>query len=476
MPLPVVVVGGGIAGLAAAYELHRRGTPLRLFEATTRAGGVIVTERVGPYLIDGGPDSVVMTKGGAAALCQELGLADRLIPPRLPRTAYVVRRGRLRPLPEPAIFGLPTDAVGFARTPLLSLRGRARALLDLLLSVNTPADDGDESLAAFFGRRLGREAVEYIVEPLLAGIHAGNVERLSIRAVLPSLVEAEAETGSMIRALGRLAAKRAAIQDTGPFRGLLQGMEQLVTAIVDRLPADRMHLGCAVTAVRLGTESPYEVETESGETHRASAVILAVPAYAVAALVEGLDQDLAELCRQIRYTSSAVVVLAYPRDQVAHPLAGTGFVVPRVERNLGILAASWITSKWPGRAPPDTVLVRGFVDGSRNPDALAQSDRNLGLGVHADLSRLLGIRSSPTMTRVYRWERANPQHEVGHLGRLAAINRRLARLQGLFLTGSGFRGVGISDCIADGRHMARRAVSEITRVKLQRAGGKKGFA
>ena len=478
----VVVVGAGIAGLAAAYELHARGTRFRVLEARSRAGGVILTEHADGFTIDAGPDSLLVQKPAAITLCDELGLSARLVPTLPPRTAYILRAGTLYPLPQASVLGIPTRLPSLVSNGLLSAPAKLRVMMDLVLPRRTSADTDDESIGSFFRRRFGAEAVTYVAEPLLAGIHSGNVERLSMRALFPRLLEAERDHGSVIRGLRRAGRAGRAAADEGPFRSLLGGIGELVAALVPALPEGGLRCNSRVQAVQtslgsLGSPSsldhrdetaqrgqrPYTVCLDGGGTVRAGALILAVPAYAAAGLLAPLDAELAALCQSVSYTSTAAVVLSYARSAVRHPLRGTGFLVPRAERQYTITAASWVSSKWPGRAPEGQVLLRAFIGGTRDPGALGRSDQELVQQAHADLTASLQIDGPPGLTRVYRWERANPQHEVGHLDRVAAIERRLERWPGLYLTGSGFRGVGIPDCLADGRSVAMAATEALAR-------------
>ena len=481
----MVVVGAGIAGLAAAYELHARGTRFRVLEARSRAGGVILTEHADGFTIDAGPDSLLVQKPAAITLCDELGLSARLVPTLPPRTAYILRAGTLYPLPQASVLGIPTRLPSLVSNGLLSAPAKLRVMMDLVLPRRTSADSADsddESIGSFFRRRFGAEAVTYVAEPLLAGIHSGDVERLSMRALFPRLLEAERDHGSVIRGLRRAGRAGRAAADEGPFRSLLGGIGELVAALVPALPEGGLRCNSRVQAVEtslgsLGSPSsldhrdetaqrgqrPYTVCLDGGGTVRTGALILAVPAYAAAGLLAPLDAELAALCQSVSYTSTAAVVLSYARSAVRHPLRGTGFLVPRAERQYMITAASWVSSKWPGRAPEGQVLLRAFIGGARDPGALGRSDRELVQQAHADLAASLQIDGPPGLTRVYRWERANPQHEVGHLDRVAAIERRLERWPGLYLTGSGFRGVGIPDCLADGRSVAVAATEALAR-------------
>jgi oxygen-dependent protoporphyrinogen oxidase len=347
-------------------------------------------------------------------------------------------------------------------------------------------DDADESIGSFIARRFGREAVEYLAEPLLAGIHAGDVDRLSMRALFPRFVEAERAGGSLLRAFRRAGA--AAGQDDtvgrvfsdppqpgrkaprlppheGAFLSLPGGLTEMTCALVAALPPGSIRLGARVRRVSALAESAgpavaarpagFRIEAGAGGPIGASALVLATPAYVTAQLVGAIDADLARLCSEIPYASTATIALAFDRAAVRHPLNGSGFVVPRSE-GTGILAASWLSSKWPDRAPEGRVLLRAFVGGARDPHGLERSDSELVDLAMGALRPVLSIEDNPLLTRVYRWESANAQHEVGHLDRLAAIDRSLTALPGLFFTGSGFRGVGIPDCVADGRATARK--------------------
>ena len=451
------IVGAGIAGLAAAYELSRRGVSFVVLERAARAGGVILSEEIDGFTIDGGPDALLIQKPEGIALCEELGLGGRLVSTKPPRVAYIQRGGRLYALPAASVLGIPTRVGPFVRTRLFTWRGKIRTGAELFVPPRLSEDD--ESIGAFMTRRFGREAATYLAEPLLAGIHAGDVDRLSMRALFPRLVDAERKHGSLLRAFRirnpqSISNQQSAISNSeGAFKSLPAGLSELVRALVRALGEQHVRTGTAVAAVT--GHGPYVVRT-SREAVDARAVVLAVPAYATGALTRDRDQALSSLCADIPYASAATVALAFRREAIAHPLNGSGFVVPRVEKT-GILAGSWLSSKWPHRAPDDDhVLLRTFVGGARDPQALERSDDDLVSLSLAALGPLVGVRRAPLFSRVYRWERGNAQHEVGHLGRMAAIDRALARHPGLFVTGSGFRGVGIPDCVADGRKTAKQ--------------------
>jgi oxygen-dependent protoporphyrinogen oxidase len=451
--IDVAIVGGGIAGLAAAYELQQRGIATRVFEAGSRPGGVIASERFDGWVIDAGPDSMLVQKPAAVALCRELGIADRLIHTREPRTAYVLRDGRLHPLVEGSFLGFPLTARGLAGSSLFSLSGKTRMALEAVLPRRE--GDEDESIGSFVRRRFGEEAVEYLAEPLLAGIHAGDVERLSVRALFPRLIDAERDTGSVLRAFRAL---RTRPSPTGAFVSLPGGTAELVESLAARLAPHTLAMNTRV--VELHRAGTLRLES-SGGSFSARAVVLAVPAYITGSLLRGIDTSLAALCDAVPYASTATVALGYQRDQVAHPMVGTGFVVPRVERQ-ALLAGTWVSSKWPGRAPEGHVLVRGFLGGGRDPHRLESSDEVLIDTARSELADLLTITGDPIVTRLFRFTKQSPQYEVGHLERVAAIEERLRAIAGVFVTGSGFRAIGIPDCIADGRATAAAAAKYVS--------------
>ena len=446
----VAVIGGGISGLAAAYELHRRGVHFALLEASPRLGGVIRTDHIDGFTLDAGPDSLLIQKPAGIQLCEELGLENRLISTLEPRTAYVLRH-RLRQIPVGSVMGVPSTLMPWVASSLLSPSAKLRMARELFLP---PGDASQESVGQFFRRRFGQESVDYLAEPLLAGIHAGDVEKLSIAALFPRLVEAEQNHGSVIRALQHQR-KRSVEPHQGLFRSLAGGLEELVQTLKIAIPSKAIRVDSPV--MDLIGPSPYTLQIRSARRLIARSVILATPAHSTACLVKHLDKQLAALCGEIPYTSSVTVLLAYPRSAVRQPRPGSGFVVPRLEANIPLLAGSWVTSKWPGRAPDDFVLLRGFLGDLRNPEILKSSDEELISRTHRTFAQLLDIHQEPVLTRVYRWQRANAQHNVGHIGKMEAIEHRLKGLPGVFVTGAGFRGTGIPDCVKDGRKTAAQS-------------------
>jgi oxygen-dependent protoporphyrinogen oxidase len=452
----VAIVGGGIAGLSAAWELQQRGVATCVLEGSPRAGGVIHTDRFDGWTIDAGPDSLLVQKPAAVSLCRDLGIANRLHPTLTPRTAYVLRDGRLHPLLEGSALGFPIRLLPLATSTLFTAAGKLRMGLEVVVPRRTTVD---ESIASFVRRRFGEEAVEYLAEPLLAGIHAGDVERLSTQALFPRLLEVERTHGSVIRGFRAL---HVTPSSQGAFVSLPGGLTELVESLSAALAPGTIRV--AARARELRRANGFTIEGP-GAPVQARAVILAIPAYAAAALLRGIDTTLAGLCETIPYASTATVAFGYRREQVNHPLQGSGFVVPRVERS-PLLAATWVTSKWPGRAPEGHVLLRAFLGGGRDPHRLDRSDTELRDTARDELADILEIGGEPVFEpRVYRWTRQSPQYEVGHLDRVAAIERHLSAVPGLFVAGSGFRAIGIPDCVQDGRTQAARAAEFVTTVR-----------
>lgn len=447
----VAVVGAGVSGLSAAYELRKRKRSVVVLEREQRAGGIIVTERVGEFILDAGPDALLVQKPAAVALCNELGLGDRLIPTKLPRTAFVLRDGELHALPSASILGFPTRLKPLFKSTLFGLPAKFRMAAELVIP--RAANTADESIAGFVRRRFGPEAVTYIAEPLLAGIHAGDVERLSMRALFPRLIEAEARAGSVIKAFRR---QHGPPNADGVFRSFPNGLAELVDGLMKAVPKESVRLGSNVT--RIEERNGFTIHINGQPSIHARAVILAIPAFAAAELLRATDEDLSAACGSIRYLSTATVVFAFPRDAVRHNLKGTGFVVPRAE-GIGISAGAWISSKWPHRAPDGQALLRAFLGGARDPNVLSKTDNELSNAALGDLTKILGIHGLPIMTRVYRWNRSSPQQEVGHADLMGRIDAKLARHPGLFVSAAGFRGVGIPDSIADARHTASTAAA-----------------
>jgi oxygen-dependent protoporphyrinogen oxidase len=467
----VVIIGGGLSGLAAAHALATRAPRLRrpmevvLVEAKDRVGGVVSTQRLEGFTIEGGPDSFITNKPHAVDLCRRIGLGDQLLgtDPQH-RRSFVVRNGRLVPVPEGFVLMAPNRIGPILTTPILSLRGKLRMLLDLVLPRKDEEDDVDESLAAFVKRRLGREAFDRLVQPLVAGIYTADAHDLSVKATLPQFLAMEQAHGSLIRAaLGQMRQARVAERNFsgaryGLFVTLADGMDTLPRTLAAALPPGTVRTGTAVRRIsRPDQVSPWQIELLDGPPLTASAVVLATEAHASARLLDAFDPDLALGLRAIPYASSVIVNIAYRRDQVAHPLDGFGVVVPAIERRW-LLAVSFLSVKFPRRAPAGTVLMRAFVGGALQPELYDLDDDALETLVRSELADLLGATGEPVLVQVTRHPRAMPQYTLGHLDRIAAIRLQAARHPRLFLTGNAFDGVGIPDVIRNAEAAAEATV------------------
>jgi protoporphyrinogen/coproporphyrinogen III oxidase len=363
---------------------------------------------------------------------------------------------------------VPTRLGPLLRNRLLSWPGKIRLGLEYLLPPRP--SDGDESLAAFVRRRLGREALEKIADPLLAGIYAGSSHDMSLLATFPRLRELEVTHGGLIR--GALALRRASSASSQPTTTLFMaprgGMAEIVDALSSRLAEVALRLGESVKHVVPHDDGPagtqgYAVHLDHATTLQAEAVVFATPAHITAGMVEGFHPRLAAALRAIPYVSSATISLAYRRRDVPHALDGFGFLVGKRESR-HIMAATWTSTKFPQRAPADHVLIRGFVGGVGREELVWRDDTALIQLVCEDLGAILGITKAPLLTRVFRWERANPQYLVGHLERVGAMEQMLDPYPGLFLTGSAYHGVGVPDCIHQGALTAERIMAALTPV------------
>jgi oxygen-dependent protoporphyrinogen oxidase len=464
MRLSLAIVGGGITALAAAHRAvevaRERGMDLelRLIEARDRLGGTVASERVDGFLVEAGPDSFLSEKPWALALCRRLGLEPELVrtDDRF-RKVFVWFRGRLHPLPDGFQLLAPTRLLPFATSSLFSWPGKLRMAMDLVI----PRGGGDdESLGAFVRRRLGREALERVAQPLVAGIYTADPEDLSLAATMPRFLEVERRDRSIILGLRR-ALRRAPRPGTSGARWSLfvtfrDGMETLVRALAERLPDSSVVLRQRVASVeREGAR--WRLTTAEGARFDADRVILAGEAHGAARLLRYVDPTLATLLEQIQYAGAATVSLGYRRADVPHPLDGFGFVVPCTEGR-AVLAGTFSSVKYPGRAPEGHVLLRCFLGGALGAEVLAEPDTALVARARAELAAALGVRAEPVLTRLARWPASMPQYGVGHLARIETIERRLADVPGLGLAGGAYRGVGIADCVRSGEAAAESAV------------------
>jgi protoporphyrinogen/coproporphyrinogen III oxidase len=462
-PPHFIIVGGGIAGLAAAHRLvelsREREQPLRftLLEASGRLGGTIATDKRDGFLLELGPDSFISEKPWALALCRRIGLEQELIGTRDEhRATFVVHKGKLEPLPEGFMLLAPTKFAPLLRSRLFSWPGKVRMGVELLLPRGGQQDD--ESLGSFVRRRLGREALERVAQPLIGGIYTADPERLSLAATMPRFLQMERDQRSVIYAMWRASrkkpqeAKDASGARWSLFVTLREGMQQLVESLTARLSLGTVRRHYAVTAVRPVGEG-WQVDGEDGSVLHADGVVLATPAFQTARILQVLDSGLAGQLSGVSYSSAATVSLAYRREQVPHPLNGFGFVVPRIE-NRALIACSFSSVKYLGRAPEGYVLLRAFVGGWLQEELFNLDDTEMEHAVRQELGQLLGAQTAPLFVRIARYPRSMPQYVVGHLRLVGEIERKVARYPGLALAGSAYRGVGIADCVRSGEAAA----------------------
>ena len=464
----VVIVGGGFTGLSAAHALThaRRDVAVTLVERSPRLGGKVFSEhRDGGFLLEAGADSWLAAKPAATKLAQAVGVGTELIGTNPKnRRVYVVWNNRMHPLPEGVVLGVPTRVMPMVRTGLFSLGAKLRMGLEPLVPRRAWDGDEDESIADFVTRRLGREACDRLAAPLLGGIYAGDANELSVRAALPQFVQAERAHGSLVRAMRgqkRPPATAGAGDKSLPasaFVTLRGGMGSFVDAVAAALPAGTVRTSTGVKAVRsLGPSDArgrWAVDLEtSEETLFADDVILAVPSSAASHALRPIDEGLAAILDPIPFVSTAAVTLAVPRSQVPHALDATGYIVPRV-LGLPVLAATWISSKWEGRAPADAALIRVFLGGAGRPEGVEQEDAELIAVAVGELEARIGFHGTPIFTRVFRFPRSSPQPLVGHLVRMRSFRERLARWPGLHAGGGGYESVGVPACIEQGQQIA----------------------
>jgi oxygen-dependent protoporphyrinogen oxidase len=458
--MKLVIIGGGIAGLSTAYyaQKHARAAGLdldiTLIEREHSLGGKITTDTPDGFVIEGGPDSFITQKPWALELSRELGLEDRLIGTNdAKRQTYVLHKGKLRKMPDGLMLIVPTKFMPFVTSNLLSLPGKMRMGLELFIKPRQ--DASDESLADFIRRRLGEEALEVLAEPLMAGIHVADAETLSLQATFPRFIDIERKYGSVTK--GMLAAKKAAAASKNghskvtTFMTFKTGLQELVGGLEQSIEGQVL-TGRTVTELNPG----YEVVLDDGTHLDADAVVLAPPAYVSADVLRHLNPELSEKLRTIRYVSTATVSLGFDAKDFEHPLNGFGFVIARTEPTR-ILACTWTSTKFTHRAAPGTVLLRAFVGGPRHEELVNLDDEKLVALVREELAQIMGIHAVPTVARVFRWFKSNPQYEVGHLDRVAQMEALCP--PGLYLTGSAYRGVGLPDCIKQGQATAQQILN-----------------
>ncbi|MFN2388902.1 MAG: protoporphyrinogen oxidase [Actinomycetota bacterium] len=445
------VIGGGITGLAAARELATLTSPadrIVVIERDGRLGGKIRTDRLGGARVEAGPDCFLAREPWAVELCRDLGMADELIEPE-GFGGWVWAGGSLARLPPGLVFGVPTSLRSLRAAGVLSVRGRARALADLVAP--TALSGPDVTIGAFVRRRFGREVLDRLVDPVLAGTRAGDPDALSLAAATPELDRLARSRRSL------LAGRTDPVEDGPLFLAPRAGMGSLIEKLRAGLARTEMRLGRAALRVRAHGDG-FVVDIAGDEPVVAHGVVVAAPTFAAADLLEGLDPDAAQLLRTIAYSSVALVTLIYPPGSVALPDHGSGFLVPRSERRM-LAACTWYSRKWPGAVHDEEgIVLRCFAGRGENNPALALDDDELALALHAEAAEALPIAAGPRVAGVVRWERGLPHYAVGHLDLVDRIEHALAPWPRVALAGAGYRGSGIAKCI----HQARRAARQLT--------------
>ncbi len=419
-----VVIGGGVTGLATCNRLiaesHKRDIPLdvKLLEASDRVGGVVRTSNQDGFIVEHGPDAFISTKPWAKALCEELGIGDRLIGTNpKQRRSFILHKGVLHPVPEGFYMMAPASFLPFVKSPIFTWRGKLRMAMDFCMPRRR--DGQEESVEHFVKRRLGTEAFTRIAQPMIGGVYTGDAKHLSLKATLPQFLEMEQEYGSIIKALiGRKKQSKAEIS---------------------------------------GTSGPLN---NQGNIN-ADLVCIALPAPRAATLIKTVVPELTDLLASIPYVSSAAVNLAFHRKEIEHPLNGTGFVVPAIEGR-SILGCTFSSVKFAGRAPADGVLLRAFLGGALQPNYFLQSESEMVESVLKNLRDLLGINGEPTLAVVSKHNDAMAQYHVGHLDKVAEIKAQLKKLPGLALAGNAYQGIGIPDCIHSGENAAYALLDYLT--------------
>ncbi len=459
----VAVVGAGVSGLAFAHRLQALSRAenipidITVLEDGPGPGGVVSTETRDGFLLERGPDAFLSEHEGMMDLCRSLKLEHELIGTEPShRKTLIVHRGRLESLPEGFYLIAPKNIPAFLMTPLFSPAGKLRMLAEFFVPRTSVKD---ESVASFIRRRFGREALERVGQPMLAGIYSGDPEELSMRSTMPRFQEAEERSGSVMRGLKLSEPARGARY--GLFVSFRKGMSTFTDALAAALPAGSLRTGFRVASViRESSGGRWTIFSDKGEKVWADVLCLAAPARVSAGWLGGISTPLAGALSEIRYQSVATLNLAFDASDVAHPLDGFGFVVPRTE-NLSFMACTFVHRKFAGRAPAGKALLRAFVGGAFGKDSFERSDSELEAAVLRDLTTILGLRKKPLFSALRRYSKALPQYCVGHealLGRIASLE---ARLPGLVLTGSSYRGTGIPDCVGEARLRAERLWSSL---------------
>ena len=469
-PYRIVIVGGGISGLSTAFfvmeeaKKHGLSVECTVIERDARWGGKILTNHLPNLLIEGGPDSFLTSKPWAMELCRTLGLEDQLIPTNAENNrTFSLCRGHLRELPQGLLAFRPQRVDTLVSGGLLSWRGLLRMGAERFWPKSS-AGLSEETLASFFRRRFGAEAFDYLIEPLVAGIYAGDADELSLEATFPRFKELEQQYGSVIKGMREAQAKAKAggapkSLGSSPslFVTLRNGLGELIETLTQRLLDRGVQLktgsGCLEIQVSPQNRRRFSLTLENNIVLNADALVLATPAYQTAQMIQRLQPEVSHLLEQIPYTSTATISMAYPTEALNAHIQGFGFVVPRKEGRL-LLAGTWTSLKWPFRSQRGKTLIRCYVGGRGREQILEYDDKTLVESVRQELQSIVGVSGAPNYTEVHRWVRGMPQYVIGHQAKVAKIQKLIDPWATLYITGAGFYGIGIPDCIREANRVA----------------------
>ncbi|WP_257349400.1 protoporphyrinogen oxidase [Pseudalkalibacillus decolorationis] len=455
----IVIVGGGITGLSAAFYLqreiqqHQLDASVTLLEAGDRLGGKIQTEYRDGFVIERGPDSFLARKKSMSELIEEVGLAGDLVNNRTGQ-AYILHSGSLHPIPEGAVMGVPTEVSPFIKSGLFTLPGKARAGMDLFLPAKKV--EGDQAVGTFFRRRLGDEVVDHLIEPLLSGIYAGNIDRLSLQSTFPQFQQVEEQHRSLILGMKKTRPKKQPKSTKGVFLTLKSGLSSLVEALELQM-TDKVHIrkNSPVTAFEKNNEV-YHVGLEDGSTIEADQVIFTIPALKAATL---FDKEIQSQLQSAPATSVATIAMAFPEALVPNDLNGTGFVVSKKSSSYTITACTWTNKKWPHTTPDGYFLLRCYVGKADDQSIVDKDDEAILDAVMTDLKQIMNIKDRPEFYYVTRWKHAMPQYLVGHKEKREQLEKILdEKYPRIQLAGASFDGIGLPDCIQSGEQAARKAI------------------
>lgn len=467
----IIIAGGGISGLSAAYRLAELSSEsnaeigISLVEKSQKAGGVISTQREGDFIIEEGPDSVLTKNPSVIQLAEKLGIEKTIIPTREEnRTVYILRNGKLVPLPEGFYMMAPTNIISFLKSPLFTVRGKARICMEPLIPKRK--DNTDESLYSFVTRRFGREALERVVQPLLSGIYTADPKKLSLKAVMPQFTELEERYGSVLLGLRKTMNtsgyknKKQSGARYGMFVSFREGMETLVNALASSLPDGSLECGKEMTHIS-STGSGWKVTYSDNTSETSDGVILALPSHVSSRLIGDTDPELGKYLGEIEYLSSSVVNLVYRKKDLPDLPRAFGVLVPAIE-NRDIIAFSFLSEKLESRADSESVIIRCFLGGDLNRDINRLDNNELISVCKNEVNEIFGGKNLPVYQRCKKYERALPLYGLTHTERVEKIFNRLESVKGLALAGNAYKGIGIPDCITTGARSAEKVFNDLT--------------